>query len=60
MKYLKQKVSGIFYYRCAVPTELRNIIGKKEYGFSLKNKDKHVALERYVAALIEWRQLCST
>ena len=50
MKYLKQKTSGVFYYRRAVPTELRDIIGKKEYGFSLKTKDKHIALERYVAA----------
>jgi len=50
MKYLKQKASGVFYYRRAVPTELRQILGKKEYGFSLKTKDRHVALERYVAA----------
>ena len=33
-----------------MPTELREILGKNEYGFSLKIKDKHVALERYVTA----------
>ena len=50
MRYLKQKTSGVFYYRRAVPTEFRKSLGKKECVFSLKTKDKHVALERYVAA----------
>ncbi|WP_050931590.1 DUF6538 domain-containing protein [Aestuariivita boseongensis] len=48
MDYLAQdSKSGRYRYRRRVPSELRNLINKREFSISLKTTDKLVALERY-------------
>ena len=54
MKYLKTKKNGYFKHRRAVPTELRDAMGKREVGESLKTEDRSVAAERYAAVDRRW------
>ena len=46
MKYLKKR-GNTFYYRHAVPTELRGAIGRNEFVVSLKTPNELEAIKRY-------------
>ena len=46
MKYLKKR-GNVYYYRHAIPTELRDAIGRKEFVVSLKTDDELEAIKRF-------------
>lgn len=54
--YLQQNRYGIYYFRRAIPCDLRAIIGKREFTKSLQTRDpkKAIQLARFVAFQVEF------
>jgi len=49
----KHPDSGVYWFRRAVPADLRALVGKREEKQSLKTKDPAVAKQRHTQALSE-------